>query len=97
MTLPDLSVKDVAAALGLNPDTIYMAVRSGELRAFRPPGVRSWRISEADVRVWLGRGENSRVLDEAHGSGSPSPAAPASRRASTGRPSFRDLARKDAA
>jgi excisionase family DNA binding protein len=98
MTLPGLSVNDVASGLGFHATTIYAAVNSGELKAFKVRG--RWRIAPDDVQAWLQRGQNSRGLDETQGEshshgrvrgGSPR-SAPASHRAS--RVSFRDLAKE---
>jgi excisionase family DNA binding protein len=97
VTLPGLSVNDVASGLGFHATTIYAAVNSGELKAFKVRG--RWRIAPDDVQAWLQKGQNE-VLDEAQGEshshgrvrgGSPRP-APASHRAS--RVSFRQLAKE---
>lgn len=41
--------------------TLWRAIKSGELKAFRPANGRKWLISEADIMAFLGgvKNENS--------------------------------------
>jgi excisionase family DNA binding protein len=49
-----LTVRQVAAYLGIHEQTIYKLIRNGELRAFQPRGPgHSLRISERELESWL--------------------------------------------
>ena len=47
------SVADIATRMSVCPKTIRRAIKSGELVAHRLGG-RDYRISEDDLRAWLG-------------------------------------------
>jgi excisionase family DNA binding protein len=47
-------VAELADLTGISKDAIYAAIRSGELHATRPNGMRKcWRIAESEARRWL--------------------------------------------
>ena len=47
-------VKELAELTGISRESIYAAIRSGELHATRPNGMRKcWRIAESEARRWL--------------------------------------------
>lgn len=47
-------VKELAEMTGISRESIYAAIRSGELHATRPNGMRKcWRIAESEARRWL--------------------------------------------
>lgn len=46
-TAPDLRPSQVAARLGISPDTVVRLIRAGEIRAFRVGS--QWRIPHAEL------------------------------------------------
>lgn len=55
------SVADAARAVGVSESTIWSAIRSGDLAAFKPKvngrPIRSVRIDAEELRAWLRAGE----------------------------------------
>lgn len=50
-----IGVKEAADRAGLSQKTIRRAIKSGDLRAYKPGGrpQNSWRIDEEDLKAWL--------------------------------------------
>jgi excisionase family DNA binding protein len=53
-----LRIRDAAAMLSVSERTVWQLVRSGELRAIHPPGLRAIRISRANVESLVERWQN---------------------------------------
>jgi len=45
-----LDVEEVAALLGLHPQSVYDMARSGEIQAFKVG--REWRVRPSDLKAW---------------------------------------------
>lgn len=56
-----LSVAEAARAVGLSESTIWAAIKTGELAAFKPrvngKPIRSVRIEADELRAWLRAGD----------------------------------------
>ena len=50
-----LSLRQLARVLGVDRGVLSAAVRSGALPAYRPPGMRQFRVFVADGERWLRR------------------------------------------
>lgn len=53
-----MTVKQVAEKAGLRRETILRKIYSKDLRASKPAGVKSWRITEDDFKIFMNKGEN---------------------------------------
>ncbi|HEY2027856.1 MAG TPA: hypothetical protein VGH20_01495 [Myxococcales bacterium] len=58
-----LSVASAAGLAECDPKTILARIKSGELRGFRPPGARAYRIRKDDFNVWLSGSRPSAAPD----------------------------------
>ena len=69
----DLTVEDVAAQLGVVPETVRRLLRDGKLRGYRAGGRKAgWRIRPSDVVRYIASQSNSPQSDERHPIGSAS-------------------------
>jgi excisionase family DNA binding protein len=50
-----LRVRDAAALLSVSERTVWHLIRSGDLIAIHPPGLRAIRIARDDVEKLIGR------------------------------------------
>jgi excisionase family DNA binding protein len=50
-----LRIRDAAALLSVSERTVWHLIRSGELAAIRPAGLRAIRIARDDVEKLIGR------------------------------------------
>jgi excisionase family DNA binding protein len=50
-----LRIREAAALLSVSERTVWHLIRSGDLIAIRPPGLRAIRIARDDVEKLIGR------------------------------------------
>ena len=55
-----MTVDQVAKRAGLRRETILRKIYSKDLRASKPAGVRSWRISSSDFESFMNKGQNKK-------------------------------------
>jgi excisionase family DNA binding protein len=53
-----LRIRDAAAMLSVSERSIWQLIRSGQLRAIHPPGMRAIRIARQDVENLVHRWHN---------------------------------------
>jgi excisionase family DNA binding protein len=57
-----LRIRDAAAMLSISERSVWQLVRSGELPAIHPPGMRAIRIAREDVEKLIDRWRNREDL-----------------------------------
>jgi excisionase family DNA binding protein len=57
-----LRIRDAAAMLSISERSVWQLVRSGELPAIHPPGMRAIRIAREDVEKLIERWHNREDL-----------------------------------
>lgn len=53
-----ITVDQAAKMAGLRRETILRKIYSKDLRASKPAGIRSWRITVSDFESFMSKGEN---------------------------------------